>query len=170
MTETLGELPEQVSVHLDRGYDSKATRERLQERGLLAEIAQKGKPTPLMATKRWVVERTSSWHNAHKKLSWCTERRKRVIDFWVAFSDVIIIVRRLVRESGTTSAGRVDLLVDRDSLVEALFNAGFAKNRIETRHDILIPYVLNWYPSAVPMVRGVQQPFRIRAMLTQVTL
>jgi IS5 family transposase len=98
VTETLGELPEQVSVHLDRGYDSKATRERLEERSLLAEITQKGKPVPLLATKRWAVERTSSWHNAHKKLSWCTERRRRVNDFWVAFSDVNIIVRRLVRE------------------------------------------------------------------------
>ncbi len=37
--------------------------------------------------------------NAHKKLSWCTERQEQVIDFWVAFSDVIIIVRRLVREA-----------------------------------------------------------------------
>jgi transposase len=99
VTETLGELPKRVSIHLDRGYDSKATRERLEERSLLAEIAQKGKPAPLTATKRWVVERTSSWHNAHKKLSWCTERREQVIDFWVAFSDAIIIVRRLVREA-----------------------------------------------------------------------
>jgi len=39
-----------------------------------------------------VVERTSSWHNAHKKLVWCTEWVRRVIDFWVAFSDVVIIV------------------------------------------------------------------------------
>ena len=99
VSETLGELPERVSVHLDRGYDSKATRERLEERELLAEISQKGKPAPLAATKRWIVERTNSWHNAHKKLSWCTERQGRVIDFWVAFSDVIIIVRRLIREA-----------------------------------------------------------------------
>jgi hypothetical protein len=36
---------------------------------------------------------------AHKKkLVWCTEREGRVIDFWVAFSDVVIIVRRLIRE------------------------------------------------------------------------
>jgi transposase len=65
---SVGRLPEGASVHLDRGYDSNATRERLKERGLLAEISQKGKPSPLGATKRWVVERTSSWHNAHKKL------------------------------------------------------------------------------------------------------
>ncbi len=99
VSETLEELPEGVSVHLDRGYDSKATRERLEERGLKAEISQKGKPAPLAATKRWIVERTNSWHNAHKKLVWCTERQGRVIDFWVAFSDVIIIVRRLIREA-----------------------------------------------------------------------
>ena len=95
---SVGRLPEGASVHLDRGYDSNATRERLKERGLLAEISQRGKPSPLGATKRWVVERTSSWHNAHKKLVWCTERRGRVVDFWVAFSEVVIIVRRLIRE------------------------------------------------------------------------
>ena len=95
--EPLGRLPEQISVHLDRGYDSRSTREKLKDRGLLAVISKKGTPAPLQATKRWVVERTNSWHNAHKKLVWCTERRERVIDFWVAFSEVIIIVRRLIR-------------------------------------------------------------------------
>lgn len=95
---SVGELPEEAVVHLDRGYDSRATRERLDERRLLAEISQKGNSSPLGATKRWVVERTSSWHNAHKKLVWCTERRGRVVDFWVAFSEVVIIVRRLIRE------------------------------------------------------------------------
>src|ERR687897_432111 len=59
--EIVGELPERMSVHLDRGYDSKVTRERLQDRGFLWEISQKGKPAPLAATKRWVVERTNSW-------------------------------------------------------------------------------------------------------------
>jgi transposase len=94
----LGTLPEETSVHLDRGYDSKLTRERLEELGLGWEISGKGKPAPFWATKRWVVERTSSWHNAHKKLMWCTERVGRVIDFWVTFSEVVIIVRRLARE------------------------------------------------------------------------
>jgi len=98
VAESLGGVPERASVHLDRGYDSGITRERLQERGLLAEISKKGNPAPLKAGMRWVVERTNSWHNAHKKLVWCTEREGRVIDFWVAFSDVIIIVRRLIRE------------------------------------------------------------------------
>jgi hypothetical protein len=97
--EALGPLPEPVSVHLDRGYDSDLTRQRLIERALIPAISEKGKPAPLQAMKRWVVERTNAWHNAHKKLLWCTERRGRVIDFWVAFSNVIIIVRRLIREA-----------------------------------------------------------------------
>jgi len=75
-----------------------------------------------------------------------------MIDFWVAFSDVII-VRRLVREAWDTTAGRADLLVDRVLSVEALSNAHYAKNRIETRHDILMPYVLNRCPTAVPKDR-----------------
>jgi transposase len=99
--EVLGELPERMSVHLDRGYDSQATREKLKSRGLEPMISEKGKPAPLQATKRWVVERTNSWNNAHKKLVWCTERRGRVIDFWVAFSEVVITVGRLVREAWT---------------------------------------------------------------------
>ncbi len=65
-------------------------------------ISEKGKPAPLAATKRWVVERTnSSWSNAHKKLAWCTQRRGRVIDFWIAFCEVVIVVRRLIREAWT---------------------------------------------------------------------
>jgi len=41
VAETLGEWPESTSIHLDRGYDSGATRERLEERGLIAEISQR---------------------------------------------------------------------------------------------------------------------------------
>jgi hypothetical protein len=54
--QTLGGLPEPVSVHLDRAYDSKPTRELLGSLGLVGVISKKGKPAPLGATKRWVVE------------------------------------------------------------------------------------------------------------------
>ena len=96
--EILGALPDYISAHLDRGYDSQTTREKLADRGLLAEISQKGRPDPLGTTKRWVVERTNAWSNSFKKLVWCTERRGPVIEFWLAFSAVVITVRRLVRE------------------------------------------------------------------------
>jgi hypothetical protein len=98
--EVLGPLPEQMSVHLDRSYDrsydSETAREKLRSRGFTPEISEKGKPTLLQIGERWVVERTNSWHNAHEKLVWCTERRGRVIDFWIAFSEVVIMVRRLI--------------------------------------------------------------------------
>jgi len=99
--EILGALPEPARVYLDRGYDSELTRKRLAERDLIGVICQKGKPSMLGATNRWVVERTNSWQNAHKKLVWCTERKGRVIDFWIAFSNVIIIVGRLLRKAWT---------------------------------------------------------------------
>ncbi len=66
------ELPKQASVHLDRAYDSKVTRGLLEDRELVSVISEKGKSAPLGTTKRWVVERTNSWSNAHKKLVWCT--------------------------------------------------------------------------------------------------
>src|SRR5215207_2351269 len=45
--EPLGKLPDRASVHLDRGYyDSKATREKLEARGLSGVIAERGKSPP----------------------------------------------------------------------------------------------------------------------------
>ena len=95
--EVLGRTDAAMTIHLDRGYDSA----RLTEHGLRGEIAARGKPAPIAAGKRWVVERTIAWTNAHKKLVWCTERRAAVIAFWIAFSAAIIIMGRLVRESWT---------------------------------------------------------------------
>jgi hypothetical protein len=97
--EVFADLPEHSRVHLDKAYDSKVTRRLLEERGLVGVISEKGNRAPLTAGLRWVVGRTNSWHNAHKKLVWCTEREGRVIDFWIAFSNVIIIVRRLIRQA-----------------------------------------------------------------------
>ena len=93
---SLGMVAEGATVQLDRGYDSEPTRARLPERGLVAEISRKGRPAPLNATKRWVVERTNSWQNAHKKLLWRTERRGRAGAFWVGPSAVGGIVGGLV--------------------------------------------------------------------------
>lgn len=90
-----------LMIHLDRGYDSGATRQRLARRGLTATIAAKGQSAPIAAGQRWVVERTHAWTNAHKKLVWCTERRAVVVAFWIAFSATIIIVGRLVRQAWT---------------------------------------------------------------------
>jgi hypothetical protein len=113
-------LPEQASVHLDRAYGSNATRQLLAKPGLIGAISEKGKPASLKAGMRWVVKRTNSWQNAHKKLMWCTERRGRVIDFWIAFTNVIIVVRRLTREPGLALVGNPVPRADHDLLAEAL--------------------------------------------------
>jgi hypothetical protein len=47
-------LPEQASIHLDRAYESKVTRELLESCALVGAISEKGKPAPLQAAMRWV--------------------------------------------------------------------------------------------------------------------
>jgi transposase len=94
------DLPDQITVHLDAGYDSHKTRDLLTELGCNWEISTSG--TPLHTGARWVVERTNSWHNrGFKKLAICTEVRTRVIDAFIALANSIIIVRRLIREGWT---------------------------------------------------------------------
>lgn len=94
-------LPEEITVHLDAGYDSRRTRELLNELGCDSVISQKG--FPLQAGARWVVERTNSWHTrGFRKLAICTERRARVIDAFIALANAAIIIRRLVRSAWTT--------------------------------------------------------------------
>ncbi len=55
-----------------RGYDSKRTRELLDEIGFDAQIACKGTPAPIQIGKRWVVERTNSWMNGFGETRRCT--------------------------------------------------------------------------------------------------
>lgn len=99
-----GGLPEQITVHLDAGYDSAVTRDLLAELGCDAVISKKG--FPLQAGARWVIERTNSWHNrGFKKLAICTERRARVIDAFIALANAVIIIRRLIRPPGPPTAG-----------------------------------------------------------------
>ncbi|MGY2746960.1 IS5 family transposase [Arthrobacter sp. UYCu723] len=96
-------LPEDITVHLDAGYDSAKTRDLLTELGCDAEVATKGIPSPIQVGKRWVVERTNSWHNrGFRKLAICTEKRGTVIRAFIALANAVIIPRRLLREAWTT--------------------------------------------------------------------
>ena len=58
LLDDLGPLPEDITVHLDAGYDSGKTRDTLADRGLSGEIARKGEKAPIQAGQRWHVERT----------------------------------------------------------------------------------------------------------------
>jgi len=58
---------------------------------------------------------------AHKELVWCTRRQGRMIDFWMAFSEVVIIVRRLIWEAWSRySVERPAHLADHDLSAQAL--------------------------------------------------
>lgn len=48
----LGPLPDDITVHLDAGYDSHKTRVLLNERGLRGQIAHKGEKAPIQASRR----------------------------------------------------------------------------------------------------------------------
>lgn len=52
MLDELGPLPDALTAHLDRGYDSEATRERLAVRKLQGEIAEQGKPPPVTDSRK----------------------------------------------------------------------------------------------------------------------
>jgi transposase len=102
LLEGLGPLPDQVTVHLDAGYDSKKTRTTLAARGLSGRIARKGVKAPIQASRRWHVERTHAWQNAYTRLARCHEQRTTVIDAYFDLADTIITLRSLIRRAWTT--------------------------------------------------------------------
>ena len=59
-------MPDEITVHLDVGYDSARSRRLLDERGLHGRIAHKGTKAPVQATHRWHVERTHDWNGASR--------------------------------------------------------------------------------------------------------
>jgi hypothetical protein len=87
--------------HLDAGYDYQTCRQVLAERGMAAQIAARGVPAPIQVGRRWPVERTHAWGNQYGKLRWCTERRRLVVEFWLALASAVIVCGRLVRRAWT---------------------------------------------------------------------
>ena len=95
----VGPLPANVTAHLDAGYDSAVTRERLAAVGLEGEISRKGVPAPIQVGKRWVVERTHSWMNGYGKLRRCTDRNGAIVDFYLYLAAALVTVRQLIQRA-----------------------------------------------------------------------
>lgn len=96
-------LSEQITVHLDAGYDSTVTRKLLTDLGCERRIQPKGVVIPINHTRRWVVERTNSWYSRGFNFALsCTERRAVVINALLALMTAIIVIRRLIREAWTS--------------------------------------------------------------------
>ncbi|MET7420891.1 IS5 family transposase [Dactylosporangium sp. NPDC005555] len=93
--------PEQITAHLDRGYDSKRSRDLLNELGFNADIARKGMPAPIQAGKRWVVERTNAWMNDFGKIRRCTDHNAKIIDFYLYLAAAIVTIRQLIQRART---------------------------------------------------------------------
>jgi hypothetical protein len=97
--EKLDGLPDDVTVHLDRGYDGGPTRALLDALGLDGAIARKGVPAPVQAGARWVVERTHQWMNGFGKLRRCTEKRRPVVDFYLFLAAALVVLRQLIQRA-----------------------------------------------------------------------
>jgi hypothetical protein len=104
----LGCYPQQVTAHLDDGYDSTVTGDLLGELGLQAQIAHKGTPAPVQATRRWPIERTHSWMNDHGKIRRCTDRSAVVVEFYLYLTAALITCVDSSSRPATATAGPTD--------------------------------------------------------------
>ncbi len=99
--EKLDGLPDDVTVHLDRGYDGSPTRALLDALGFDGAIARKGVPAPIQAGSRWVVERSHGWMNGYGKLRRCTEKLRPVVGFYLFLAAALVVLRQLIQRART---------------------------------------------------------------------
>jgi hypothetical protein len=97
--EKLDGLPDDVTIHLDRGYDGNPTRALLDALGFDGAIARKGVPAPIQAGSRWVVERAHGWMNGYGKLRRCTEKLRPVVDFYLFLAAALVVLRQLIQRA-----------------------------------------------------------------------
>jgi hypothetical protein len=71
----------------------------LTEQGMVGQIATRGASAPVQVGRRCPVERTHAWANQYGKLRWCTERRRLVVEFWLALASAAIVLGRLLRRA-----------------------------------------------------------------------
>ncbi|MDA8354923.1 MAG: transposase, partial [Actinomycetota bacterium] len=111
-----GLLGDIQTVWLDRGYDSTATRDRLEERGIHdAVIAKKRKRGDARGKQRqpmglrWPVERTNSWLSNFGQLRRNTDRKTRHRLAQLALAVVFIITAKLIDWRNRWSPGCVPI-------------------------------------------------------------
>jgi transposase len=90
------DLPALSSLHLDRGYDNKVSREMVLARGYDSHIATKKTAREVRSIKRWAVERTNAWHNNFGQLRRATDRTALGVRVCALLASVVIILRKLV--------------------------------------------------------------------------
>jgi transposase len=98
-----GLLADVGTLHLDRGYDSGAVRDRLRDHGIdQFEIQRRGtkvpgvKTQPLRLGLRWIVEATNTWWSNYGQLRRNTDRHPRHRHAALCLATVVLIVGRLL--------------------------------------------------------------------------
>lgn len=98
-----GLLADIGTLHLDRGYDSGAVRDRLRDHGIHQfEIQRRGttvpgvKKQPLRLGLRWIVEATNTWWSNYGQLRRNTDRRARHRHAALCLATTVLIVGRLL--------------------------------------------------------------------------
>ena len=86
---------------LDKGYDYPGIAEALQARGYLPHIRQRGELKTegnqrTHPARRWVVERTNSWHNRFRKLAVRFEKKAHNYLALVHLACSLIIYRLII--------------------------------------------------------------------------
>lgn len=85
---------------LDKGYDFSEIERKITERGYIPHIRHKGEKKKRKrkrhSTRRWVVERTNSWHNRFRKLLIRYEKKAENYLGLVHLACCIIIYRRII--------------------------------------------------------------------------
>jgi transposase len=101
--EANGLLADIDTLHLDRGYDSGAVRDRLRAQGINDfEIQRRGtkvpgvKKQPLRLGLRWIVEATNKWWSNYGQLRRSTDRRNRHRHAALCLATTVLIVGRLI--------------------------------------------------------------------------
>jgi putative transposase len=84
---------------LDKGYDFPAIEAAVQKRHYISHIRHRGECVPRHwqhPARRWVVERTGSWHNRFRKLLIRFEKRMENYRGLVHFACALIVYRLMV--------------------------------------------------------------------------
>ena len=90
-------------VLADRGYDARAVREGVSERGFTARISQRNRPgqgrkRDSQARERSVIERTFAWLSSFRRLATRWERRDELYLAFLQLGCALVCWRRLERK------------------------------------------------------------------------
>jgi len=85
------------NICMDKGYDFPEIEQGVRRRGYMPHIRHRGEEVKkkVHKAKRWVVERTASWHNRFRKLLVRFEKKQENYDALVKFANCLMVYRAI---------------------------------------------------------------------------